>query len=250
MCVCSYDGLVILSPSTDVLPEFLQQSNSSDNIVVVTDTNSSHSCVAKAGWGAKLQWMNNGGDVILEWKPNDTSSPYVTYSMTNTSTVLTVNNPGYTVNPIHSAYPVHNATIHYPAENNIFHCVITGINEDFLKQYNVSNLTYSITVVANPSFSSLPPPSFDSSDELFKFSTGFITGSVIIAALILIIVLLITLLCYTKYCQRSKHSTISAQSPVSHFTAKLGIGSKCINQKVHFPRGKVTLLHVIGKAFI
>ena len=239
MCVCLYDGFVILSPSIDVLPEFLQQSNSSDNIVVVTDTNSSHSCVAKAGWGAKLQWMNNGGDVILEWKPNDTSSPYVTYSMTNTSTVLTVNNPDYTVNPIHSVYPVHNATIHYPAENNTFHCVITGVNEDFLKQYNVSNLTYSITVVADLSL-----------DESFKFSTGSITGSIIGTALILIIVVLITLLCYAKYRQRSKHSIISAQSPFSHFTAELGIGSKCISQKVHFPREKVTLLHVIGKAFI
>ena len=239
MCVCLHGSLVILSPSTDVLPEFLQKNNSLD-AVVVTDTNSSHSCVAKAGWGARLQWRNINGDVISESKPGDTN---VTYSITNTSTMLTVNSSNYaTDDPIYRVYPVHNATLHYPAKNNTFFCVITGVNEDFLKQYSVSNLKYSLTVRVNSS-SSLSPS--------FVFSTGSIAGSVIGAVLILIIIVLIIMhFCYVKYQQRSKHNTFSAQSPFSQFTAELGIGSQCIGEKVQFPREKVVLLHVIGKVFI
>jgi len=232
--VCLHGGLVILSPSTDVLPEFLQKNNSL-NAVVVTDTNSSHSCVAKAGWGARLQWRNINGDIISESNTNLSKSAYVTYSITNTSTMLTVNNPNYAVDdPIYRVYPVHNATIHYPAENNTFFCVITGVNEDFLKQYNVSNLKYSLTVQVNSS---------SSLSSSFVFSTGSIAGSVIGAVLILIIIVLIIMhFCYVKYQQRSKHNTFSAQSPFSQFTAELGIGSKCIGEKVQFPREKVVLI--------
>ena len=151
VCVCVYlhGGLVILSPSTDVLPEFLQKNNSLD-AVVVTDTNSSHSCVAKAGWDARLQWRNINGDIISESNTNLSKSAYVTYSITNTSIMLTVNNSNYAVDdPIYRVYPVHNATLHYPAKNNTFFCVITGVNKDFLKQYNVSNLKYSLAVRVN-----------------------------------------------------------------------------------------------------
>ena len=116
---------------------------------------SNYSCVAKAGYGAKLQWFNASGHVVPEYSPDDTSSPsvYVTYSMDNVPTVLTGKDSIYTGDPIDSVYPVHNATLHinsrpYHDQNRNFTCVITGVNIEFLQQYNVpdESLTYSMTV--------------------------------------------------------------------------------------------------------
>ena len=135
----------------DVIPEFLH----TPAPYAVHTTMSSYSCVAKAGWGAKLQWFNANGRAIPEYNSDDTSLPsvYVTYSVNNVSTVLTGKESRYTGDPINSVYPVHNATLHingtpYHDQNRSFTCVITGVNTEFLQQYNVpdDNLRYSMTV--------------------------------------------------------------------------------------------------------
>ena len=203
-------------------------------------TSISHSCIAKAGWGARLQWFNSNGHVIPEYSPNDTDLPslYVTYSITNISTVLSVNNPNYTVSPISSVYPVHNATLHYQGRDTTFTCVITRVNPEFLQQYNVPNdkLTYSITLQTRP------PHSLSSS-----LSVGPIIGIVIGTVLILIISILIVFFCYAKYRRKSKHQTMSVQSPFRQITTESAIGSKFISEKAQFPREKITLLHVLSK---
>ena len=136
----------------DVIPEFIHTPAS----YAVHDTMSGYSCVAKAGWGAKLQWFNARGHAIPEYSPDDTSLPsvYVTYSMHNVSTVLKGEHFSYAGDPINSVYPVHNATLHIngrPRNNQrsrSFTCLIIGVNTEFLQQYNVpdNSLKYSLTV--------------------------------------------------------------------------------------------------------
>ena len=135
----------------DVIPEFIH----TPAPYAVHNAMSSYSCVAKAGYGAKLQWFNASGHVVAEYSPDDTSPPsvYVIYSMDNVPTVLTGKDSIYTGDPIDSVYPVHNATLHingrpYHNQNRNFTCVITGVNMEFLQQYNVpdESLTYSMTV--------------------------------------------------------------------------------------------------------
>ena len=126
--------------------------------VVSNTTLSYHSCVAKAGWGARILWYNSSGGIIPEYSPNDTNLPsvYVTYSLKNVSMLLRVKDPGYTVDPIHSVYPVHNATLHingraYLDQNRSFTCIITGVNVEFLQQYKMTNddLKHSMLVRIN-----------------------------------------------------------------------------------------------------
>ena len=233
--------LVGLSLITDVLPEFLQQPNSS--YIMSNTTNILHSCIAKAGWGARLQWFNSSGHRIPEHSPNDTDLPslYVTYSITNISTVLSVNNPNYTVSPISSVYPVHNATLHYQGQNTTFTCVVSGVNAEFLQQYNVPNdkLTYSITVLTRPPHSSSPLSSPSSLGPII----GIVSGNV----LFVIISMVIVCFCYAKYQWKSKHQMMSVQSPFRQITAESAIGLKFISEKAQFPREKITLLHVLGK---
>ena len=121
-------------------------------------TTSYHSCVAKAGWGAKLLWFDSSGAIIPEHNPTDTYLPslYVTYSLKNVSTLLRVKDPGYTVDPVNSVYPVHNATLHingrpYHDQNGSFTCVITGVNTEFLQQYKMTDddLKHSMLVHIN-----------------------------------------------------------------------------------------------------
>lgn len=146
----------------DVIPEFLQLPPHYSE----QNTSSSYSCIAKANWDARIQWFNTSLHPIPEHSANDTNPPtvYVTYSIQNESTVFKANNSSYTGDPINSTYPVHYATLHYNGtsyqhQNQSFICVITGVNEGFLKQYNVTadNLTYSMTVYTNTT-SILPEP--------------------------------------------------------------------------------------------
>ena len=151
------------------MPEFLELPPS---YVVINTTTSSHSCVAKAGWGAKILWFESSGAIIPEHDPTDTNLPslYVTYSLKNVSTLLTVKNPGYNIDPINSTYPIHNATLHingrpHHDHNRSFTCVITGVNREFLQQYNVpdDNLRHSMLVHNNtpPDLSSATQSSGD-----------------------------------------------------------------------------------------
>ena len=215
--------------------------------VVPNTTLSYHSCVAKAGWGAKIQWYNSSNVVIPEYSPNDTnvSSVYVTYSLKNVSTLLRVKDPGYTVDPIDSVYPVHNATLHingrpYHGQNKSFTCIITGVNPEFLQQYNMTNddLKHSMVVYINASSSS--------SGLATEFLISLITGAV----LILVVIILIALFCCGKYQRHSKSKLLSVETPFGQFTAESAIDSKLTNEKVQFPRDRITLLHAIGKFFL
>ena len=125
----------------------------SDIVHIVHNASNGYSCVAKAGLGAKVQWFNASGHIIPEHSPNDTGLPpiYATYSITNVSIILGVNTSSYTGDPINSTYPVHNATLHFNGDhdgNTSFTCAITGVNMEFMKQYDVfdDNLTHSTTV--------------------------------------------------------------------------------------------------------
>ena len=216
--------------------------------VVSNTTLSYHSCVAKAGWGAKILWLNSSGDVIPEYSPNETNLPsvYVTYSLKNVSTQLRVKDPGYTVDPIDSVYPVHNATLHingrpYHGQNRSFICVITGLDRKFLQQYNMTDdLKHTMEVYINASSSN------SSSGLATEFLISLITGAV----LVLVVIILITLFCCGKYQRHSKSKQLSVKTPFGQFTAESAIDSKLTNEKVQFPRDRITLLHAIGKFFI
>ena len=106
--------------------------------------------------------------------------------MDNVLTVLTGKDSIYTGDPIDSVYPVHNATLHingtpYHDQSRSFFCVITGVNEQFLQQYNVSDddLLYIMTVYINAS----------SSPATNVFSGGSIVGIIVSVILILAVML-------------------------------------------------------------
>lgn len=236
----------------DVIPEFLQlpPHHSEQN------TFSSYSCVAKAGWGAKVQWANASGDVISERSANDTSPPpsvYVTYSIQNISTVFRANNINYIGDPINSVYPVHNATLHYNAtsyqdQNKSFLCVIDGVNEEFLKQYNsTDDLGYTMTIYAN--ITSIPPEliSAGSSKSTGEYVVGIIIGAILILAAILFVILL-----YYGHRQRSRKRKLSIQAPFTKLTVEVAVDLKSVDDsdKAQFPREKVALLEVLGKFYL
>ena len=136
----------------DAIPKFthLPPSYSEQNATTAT-----YSCVVQGGLSAKVQWRNGRGDVMPERSENDTNLPpiYVTYSMYNVSTVFSANNFSYIGETINSVYPVHNVTLHYNGvsqvnKKSIFICGITGMKEEFLKQYSVTDedLSYLMTV--------------------------------------------------------------------------------------------------------
>ena len=183
--------------------------------------------------------------MIPEYSPDDTnSSVYVTYSMYNKSTVLTGNNSIYTGDPIYSVYPVHNATLHINGTHNqsrIFTCVITGVNKEFLQQYNVSDneLSYLVTVYISGS---------SSSATVNVFSGGSIVGIIISVVLILAVIAFIILLCYGKR-RRSKRRKLSIEAPFKQLNAELVVDLKYIdnNSKLQFPREKVSLLEKLGE---
>ena len=217
--------------------------------VVSNTTLSYHSCVAKAGCGARILWYNSSGGIIPEYSPNDTNLPsvYVTYSLKNVSMLLRVKDPGYTVDPIHSVYPVHNATLHingrpYHGQNRSFICVITEVNDEFLQQYNVSNddLRHFMLIYINASLEL-------SSSGL---ATGLLIPLITGAVLVLVVIILITLFCCGKYQRHSKSKLLSVETPFGQFTAESAIDSKLTNEKVQFPRDRITLLHAIGKFFL
>ena len=206
---------------------------------------SSYSCVAKAGYGAKLQWFNASGRVVPEYSPDNTnsSSVYVTYSMYNKSTELKGNNSIYTGDPIYSVYPVHNATLHINGTHNqsiIFTCAITGVKKEFLQQYNVSDnkLSYQVTVYISGS----------SSATVNVFSGGSIVGITISIILILAVIAFIILFCYGK-CRRSKRRKLSIDAPFKQLNAELVVDLKYIdnNSKLQFPREKISLLEKLGE---
>ena len=225
-------------------------------VLNTTSSISNYSCVAKAGWGAKVKWINSSGDVIPEHDPNDINLPsiYVTYSMNNVSTVLTAKNTSYTGDPINSVYPVHTATLHfngtpYHDQNRSFTCFITGVNVQFLHKYNVSgnNLAYSMTVYVPKAVTTTSSSSSSSSSGLTAVS---IILTIIGAILLLIIIISMSIFCYKKYGQQSQSIPLSIQTPFSQFTAESAIDSTIIGEKVQFPREKITLLQVLGKLYV
>ena len=188
--------------------------------------------------------------MVSEYSPDDTSPPsvYVTYSMDNVPTNLTENDSIYTGDPIDSVYPVHNATLHihgtpYHNQNRSFFCVITGVNNKFLQQYNVSNddLLYQMTVYINASSSSATV----SSDV---FSGGSVVGIIISVILILAVIAFIILLCYGKR-RRSKRRKLSIDTPFKQLNAELVVDLKYSdnNSKLQFPREKISLLEKLGE---
>ena len=188
--------------------------------------------------------------MVPEYSSDDTSPPsvYVTYSIDNVPTVLTGKHSIYTGDPIDSVYPVHNATLHingipYPDQNRNFFCVITGVNVEFLQQYDVSNddLLYLMTVYMNATSSSATV----SSDV---FSGGSVIGIIISVILILAVIALIILLCYGKH-RRSKRRKLSIDAPFKQLNAELVVDLKYIdnNSKLQFPREKVSLLEKLGE---
>ena len=230
--------------SLDVIPEFLQLPPHYSE----QSTSSSYSCVAKAGWGARVQWFNASSHEIQELIANDTSPPsvYVTYSTQNISTVFKANNFSYTGDPVDSVYPVHNATLHYNGasyhhQNKSFVCVITGVDKGFLKQYNLTdnNLDYFMTVYTIASA--------DSSKLTVELVIGIIIGIVLILATILFIILL-----YYGQCRRSRKRKLSIQAPFSKLTFESTVDLKSVNNssEAQFPREKVALLEVLGKFYL
>ena len=221
-------------------------------VLNTTSSASNYSCVAKAGWDAKIKWINANGDVIPEHDPNDINLPsiYVTYSMNNMSAVLTGKNTSYTGDPINSVYPVHTATLHfngipYHGQNKSFTCFITDLNVRFLQQYNVpdDNLTYSMTVYIRDSSSSALTAS--SSGDL---TSGPIVGIGISSILILAFVFFVIYFCYGKH-RQTKRRKLSIQAPFQKLTADLAVDLKIDNNnsKVKFPRENVTLLEKLGE---
>ena len=188
--------------------------------------------------------------MVAEYSSDDTSLPsvYMTYSMDNVSTVLTGKDSIYTGDPIDSVYPVHNATLHingipYHDQNRSFFCVITGVNLEFLQQYNVSNddLLYVMTVYINERSSSATV----SSDV---FGGGYVVGIIISVILILAVIAFIILICYEKR-RRSKRRKLSIDAPFKQLNAELVVDLKYIdnNSKLQFPREKVSLLEKLGE---
>ena len=222
----------------DAIPKFthLPPSYSEQNT-----TNATYSCVAQGGLSAKVQWRNGKGDVIPKHSENDTNLPpiYVTYSMYNVSTNFSANNFSYTGEPINSVYPVHNVTLHY---NNVlnndnksdFTCAITGMNTEFLKQYNITDndLKYFITIVH-----SLSPENTTNEIAIMIIIIGVF--------LFLVFILLITLLYYGRR-QQLRKKKVSIQAPFEILTAESALDLSSSN-KALFPRDKVALLEVIGK---
>ena len=223
-----------------------------------TTTFHNYSCVAKAGWGARIRWYNGSGNAITEYSPHDTDLPsvYVTYSINNVSTILNVQEPGYIIDLINSVYPVHTATLHfsgtqYQGQNRSFTCEITGVKAEFLQQYNVQDddLLHFMTVNINASSASMSHLTSASSSS--NLSSGLIIGIVIGAILFLTVIIMIIFICYGMYWQRPKTKTLSIQTPFSHLTSEspIGIDINTVGGKVQFPREKITLLHVLGKFF-
>lgn len=237
--------------SVDVIPEFVKLPPS----ITVQNETSTYSCVAKAGWGAKVHWINTSSDsVIPEYSANDTNLPsvYVTYSMYNVSVVLKAKNPGYNVSAIDSVYPVHNVTLHlngtlYHGSNITFTCKVTGMNEKFLQKYNVSDddFTHFMTVHINATKTLLSSNLMSSISDL---TLGPIIGVISGAILILAICTLVVIFCYKKRLRQQKQTKVLINPPFGLFTAESAIDSKLfISEKMQFPREKITLLHVLGK---
>ena len=167
--------------------------------------------------------------------------------MNNVSTVFKADNFSYTGDSINTIYPVHNATLHYNGtQNSTFICVITGVNEGFLKQYNATdNLRYFMTVYANVT---VPLPESISSEGSSNSTSEFVVGIIIGVILILAVILFIILLCYGQH-QRSRKKKISIQAPFRKLTAESAVDLKTVDNssKAQFPREKITLLEVLGK---
>jgi len=186
----------------------------------------------------------------------DLPSIYITYSIANISTVLRAKDSGYTVNPINSTYPVHNATLYfnglpYYNSSKSFTCAITGVDMEFLQQYDVSNenLTYYTTIHISTSKEKPPEKSMHESSSS-NLAAGFVVGIVIGAILILAVIIIFISFCYyIKHRQPSKRRKLSIKTPFGQLTAESAIDSKIINEKVQFPRDKITLLHMLGKLF-
>ena len=163
--------------------------------------------------------------------------------------MLTGKESRYTGDPINSTYPVHNATLHingtpYHDQNRSFTCVITGVNTEFLQQYNVpdDNLSYIMTVYINANSSTLTASA--SSDV---FSGGFVVGIIISVILILAIIVFVILVCYGK-CRRSKTRKLSVEAPFKQLNVELAADLKSIdnNSKMQFPQEKIALLEQLG----
>ena len=232
----------------DAIPKFIHQlsSYSEQNTTIA-----SYSCVVQGGLSSKVQWSNSRGDVIPERSENDTNPPsiYVTYSMYNVSTVFSANNFSYTGEPINSEYPIHNVTLHYNrtlhnGRENDFTCAITGMNREFLKQYNITNdnLTFFMTVYTNDTPLFREPISTHTKKTMDEIAIMIIiTGVILIVAFIL----LITLLYYGRRRQLRKKK-VSIQAPFEILTAESALNLSN-SSKALFPRDKVALLEVIGK---
>lgn len=211
----------------------------------VHNTTSVYSCVAIAGWDARVQWINGSGDDIPVHNPNDTNLPsiYVTYSIFTLSKEVKTEN--YTGHPFYSIHPVHNVTLHlngipYHGDER-FTCRITGVNMGVLRKYKVpNNFTYYMTV----NVTELPLSSnLKSSTSL---SAGPIAGIAIGATLVMVtIALLVILVRYGKF-QRSRNRKLSISAPFGQFTVESVDLKSVTNNKMQFPKENITLLEVIG----
>ena len=235
----------------DVIPKFLELPSAVINTNSFTRYNT-YSCVAMAGWQARVRWYANAtvsehNNSIPEHSPDDTDLPsmFVTYSIHNLSTVLNTTNTTnttYTGDPLHTVQPIHNATLHINTSshtgNNNLVCKITGVNRHFLTQYNVSedSLVYTMELLVASA-----PASTSSNPTLF----------VVIGLVVSLLITIVAVLALMLYYRRHRHLKNALLMPTTfgQLAVSIPMDMKFINEnkEVEFPRNKVTLLHVLGK---
>ncbi|XP_065920975.1 platelet-derived growth factor receptor alpha-like isoform X2 [Dysidea avara] len=235
----------------DVIPRFLGLPSAIINISSSTRYNT-YSCVAMAGWQARVLWYANTtvlehNNNIPEHSPDDTDLPsmFVTYSIHNSSIVLNTTDTTYTGDPLHTVQPIHNATLHIKTSshrgNNSLVCKITGVNRHFLTHYNVSEGSLVYTMELSVLSASVSSSSTSSNPTLFVV-VGLVVSLLVVIAVIVAVIL---------YYRRHRHLKTASLMPTTfgQLTVSIPMDMKFINENkdVEFPRDTVTLLHVLGE---
>ena len=226
----------------DVIPKFLKLVNNTHS----STRHNTYSCVVMAGWQARVRWyaMSKHNDSIPEHSPDDTDLPqmFVTYSMYNSSTILNTTDTIYTGDPLHTVQPIHNATLHIKMStlkrNTSFACRITGVNKNFLTQYNLSE--DSLVYIMEQTVPSEPVSSSSS-------TTLFVVIGLVVSLLIAIVATITSILYYRRH-RRLKNASLMP-STFGQLAVSMPMDMKVINEnkEVKFPRDKITLLRVLGK---
>ena len=246
--------VLICCLNIDVIPKFVEPPSVS-KISSFAGYNT-YSCVVMAGWNTRVRWyasitVSEDDDSIPEHSLNDADLPsmFVTYSKQNSSATLNTTDTSYTGGPLDTVMPVHNATLHVHISeinrNMTLICKITGVNRNFLSQYNISEA--SLVYTMQQPIPTVPVSSSPASSNMVLF----VVIGLVVCLLIAIAVVLGVIVYYKRCCYLKTESSLMPAT-FGQFTVSMPISLKLVNEnkEVEFPRNKVTLLHVLGKMII